>query len=51
MRLTISTNAPTVSVARRAIPWFVLVAVLAVGVALCFLLGPRVVPFFSGGAS
>ena len=37
------------SVARRAAPWFILVAVLVVGVVLCFTLGPKVIPFFQGG--
>jgi hypothetical protein len=39
---------PPVSVARRAIPWFLLVAVLLLGAVLCLTLGQRIEPFFAG---
>lgn len=45
MTSTVPPRAPA-SVARRAFPWFVLVAILLVGVALCLTLGQRVFPYF-----
>jgi hypothetical protein len=43
-----ATEMPRATLARRALPWIILVAVLVAGVTLSLIYGPRVVPFFTG---
>jgi hypothetical protein len=47
MRFTTSTEMiPAATLQRRITPWIVIVAALVVGITLCLIYGPRIVPFF-----